>query len=117
MVEITVGKQSLHFGPEVLGVEKQNIPCIGSFQELFLSEDVFMQIFLFVHCLQHQLLICFLKIYNSHQGLLPLYQLISRLGSEDEVLAFPLEIKVDVTLLGYIQLGFQQFQVGAAQNL
>ena len=42
MVEITVGQQSLHFGPEVLSVEKQNISSLGSFQELFLSEDVFM---------------------------------------------------------------------------
>ena len=42
MVEITVGQQSLHFGPEVLSVEKQNISSLGSLQELFLGKDVFM---------------------------------------------------------------------------
>ena len=117
MVKITIGQQSLHFGSEMFGVEKQDVSSLRSFQELFLSEDVFMQIFLFIHRLQHQFLIGFLEINNSQQSLLPLDQLISRLRPEYKILALPLKIKVDVTLLGYLQLSFQQFQIGAAQNL
>ena len=62
VIEVTVGKNSLNFGSEMLGVEEKDVSCLCCFEELFLGEYVFVEVGLFGHGFEHEFLVGLLVV-------------------------------------------------------
>lgn len=50
MIKVRISEETLNFSSKILCIEEQNIPCLGSFEEIALGKGIFIVIGKFFEC-------------------------------------------------------------------